>query len=236
MNPKIEQSDCASCESRGKSVFCELHKEEMEQLDAEKGCSIYKKGQVVFNAGAYPHGLFCVKEGKIKIFRIGDEGKEQIVRLAREGDILGYRALLSGDKYASSAEVIEDSKICFIPSQAFLKILEGNGILSMQLMKLLSQDLKNAEHKMIDLAQKPVRERVAEALLYLKQTYGLTEDGQTINVVLSREDIANIVGTATETTIRLLSELKNDQVIALNGKRISILNQQLLIKAANVYD
>ena len=236
MNPRIEQSDCAVCESRGKSVFCDLHKEEMEQLTTEKGCSVYKKGQVVFNTGAYPHGLYCVKEGKIKIFRVGDEGKEQIVRLAKDGDILGYRALLSGDKYASSAEVIEDSKICFIPSAAFLKILEGNGILSMQLMKLLSQDLKNAEHRMIDLAQKPVRERVAEALLYLKQTYGLAEDGQTINVVLSREDIANIVGTATETTIRLLSELKNDQVIGLNGKRISILDHQLLVKAANVYD
>ncbi len=236
MNPRIEQSDCASCESRGKSVFCELNKDEIEQFDSEKGCTLYKKGQVVFNAGAYPHGLFCIKEGKIKIFRIGDEGKEQIVRLAKAGDILGYRALLSGDKYASSAEVIEDSKICFLPSSSFLKILEGNGILSMQIMKLLSHDLKNAEHKMIDLAQKPVRERVAEALLYLMQTYGLTKDGQTINVVLSREDIANIVGTATETAIRLLSELKNDQVIALNGKRISILDQQLLIKAANVYD
>lgn len=236
MNPRTEKSDCAVCESRGKSVFCDLHKEELDQIDSEKGCSLYKKGQIVFNSGSYPHGLFCVKEGKIKIFRVGDEGKEQIVRLAKAGDILGYRALLSGDKYASSAEVIDDSKICFIPSQAFLKILEGNGILSMHIMKLLSDDLKSAEHKMIDMAQKPVRERVAEALLYLKQTYGLADDGQTINVVLSREDIANIVGTATETTIRLLSELKNDQVIALNGKRISILDHQLLVKAANVYD
>jgi CRP/FNR family transcriptional regulator, polysaccharide utilization system transcription regulator len=236
MKPRLEQSDCATCESRGSSVFCDLHKHELDQLEADKGCMLYKKGQVVFSAGAYPHGLFCVKEGKIKIFRVGDEGKEQIVRLAKAGDILGYRALLSGDKYASSAEAIEESKICFVPSQTFLSILEGNGILSMHIMKLLSQDLKNAEHKMIDLAQKPVRERVAEALLYLKQTYGLAEDGKTINVTLSREDIANIVGTATETTIRLLSELKNDQVIGLNGKRISILNQQLLVKAANVYD
>ncbi len=236
MNPRVNRTDCADCESRGKSVFCDLHKEELDYLNEEKGCAVYKKGQIVFNAGAYPHGLFCVKEGKIKIFRIGDEGKEQIVRLAKGGDILGYRALLSGDKYASGAEALEDSKICFIPQKAFLTLVDGNGILSMQLMKLLSKDLKNAEHRMIDLAQKPVRERVAEALLYLKNTYGFEDDGITISVSMSREDIANIVGTATETAIRLLSEFKHDNVIALNGKRISILNTQELLKVANVYD
>lgn len=236
MSVRLERTDCAACESRGRSVFCDLHQEELDKLNSDKGCTMFKKGQSIFNAGSYPHGLFCVKEGKIKIYRIGDEGKEQIVRLAKGGDILGYRALLSGDKYASGAEALEDSKICFIPSQSFFSLIEGNGVLSMQLMKLLSQDLKNAEHRMIDLAQKPVRERVAEALLYLKETYGCEEDGQTLGVSLSREEIANIVGTATETTIRLLSELKSDNVIALNGKKISILNHQELIKVANIYD
>lgn len=233
---KSDHPDCEHCSNRSRSVFCDLHGHEMDTLNETKGCSTYKKGQIIFNSGAYPHGLYCVNEGKIKIFRIGDEGKEQIVRLARGGDILGYRALLSGDKYSSSAEALDDCKICFIPQSAFLKLLEGNGILSMQLMKLLSEDLKHAEHRITDIAQKPVRERVAEALLYLQQTYGLDQDGVTIGVTLSREDIANIVGTATETAIRLLSELKNDQVIALNGKRISILNQQQLVKAANIYD
>jgi CRP/FNR family transcriptional regulator len=106
----------------------------------------------------------------------------------------------------------------------------------MQLMKLLSEDLKFAEHRITDLAQKPVRERVAEALLYLHQTYGLESDGQTISVTMSREDIANIVGTATETTIRLLSELKNDNVIQLQGKKIAILNHRELVRIANVND
>jgi CRP/FNR family transcriptional regulator len=236
MNVRQEKTDCNDCTSRSKSVFCDLKQDELDILSHEKGCTFYKKGQVVFNPGAYPHGIYCVKEGKIKIFRLGDEGKEQIVRLAKGGDILGYRALLSGDRYSSGAEVLEDSKICFIPQKAFLNLIEGNGVLSMQLMKLLSQDLKNAEHKMIDLAQKPVRERVAEALLYLKSTYGLEEDGVTLSVSMSREDIANIVGTATETAIRLLSEFKNDQMIALHGKKISILNHEQLVKAANVYD
>ena len=143
---------------------------------------------------------------------------------------------MSGDRYSSSAEALEDAKICFIPKSAFLGLVEGNGVLSMQLMKLLSEDLKFAEHRITDLAQKPVRERVAEALLYLHQTYGLESDGQTISVTMSREDIANIVGTATETTIRLLSELKNDNVIQLQGKKIAILNHRELVRIANVND
>jgi CRP/FNR family transcriptional regulator, polysaccharide utilization system transcription regulator len=233
---KFEQPNCQHCDSRAKSIFCDLRGDELESLDDHKNCGMYKKGQVIFNTGSYPHGLFCVKSGKIKIYRTGDEGKEQIVRLAKDGDILGYRALLSGDRYSSSAEAIEDAQICFIPKSSFLGLLSSNGTLSMQMMRLLSEDLKLAEHKITDLAQKPVRERVAEALLYLHQTYGLENDGITISVTLSREDIANIVGTATETAIRLLSELKNDNIIQLNGKKIAILNHRELVKVANVND
>jgi CRP/FNR family transcriptional regulator len=233
---KFETPDCETCGSRKKSVFCDLHGQDLAKLEEEKGCSAYKKGQMIFNAGSYPHGLFCIREGKVKVFQVGDEGKEQIVRLAKAGDILGYRAILSGDKYSSSAASLDDAKICFIPKKSFLSRIESNGILSMQLMRLLSDDLKEAEHRITELAQKPVRERVAEALLYLHQTYGTEADGQTIDIAMSREDIANIVGTATETTIRLLSEFKQDEVIQLNGKKIAILNHRQLVKIANVND
>jgi CRP/FNR family transcriptional regulator len=236
MKKNVPTTSCHDCDVRVKSVFCHLKEGELVQLDDHKACANYKKGSVIFNQGAYPHGLFCVKTGKVKVFQYGDEGKEQIVRLAREGDILGYRALLSGDKYSCSAESIEDAQVCFIPKNDFLNLLSSSGPLSMQIMKLLSEDLKKAEHKITDLAQKPVRERVAEALLFLKETYGLDTDNQTINVVLSREDIANIVGTATETAIRLLSELKHDNIIALNGKKIAIIDHQKLVKVANVMD
>jgi CRP/FNR family transcriptional regulator len=231
-----EQPDCAQCGSLHKSVFCELHGHDLDQLNEDKGCVYYKKGQVVFNAGAYPHGLYCVKEGKIKVFQVGDEGKEQIVRLVKSGDIMGYRALLGGDKYSASAEVLEDARICHIPKSTFFSLLQSNGSLSLQMMKLLSNDLSMAEHRITDLAQKPVRERVAEALLYMKETYGFEDDGATIGVVLSREDIANIVGTATETVIRLLSEFKSEGVIRLDGKKIAIINQKQLVRLANVYD
>ena len=101
MARRNEQPTCENCSNRMRSVFCDLHGNELESLNESKGCGDYKKGQIIFNAGAYPHGLYCVNEGKIKIYRVGDEGKEQIIRLAKGGDILGYRALLSGDKYSS---------------------------------------------------------------------------------------------------------------------------------------
>jgi CRP/FNR family transcriptional regulator len=126
--------------------------------------------------------------------------------------------------------------VCLIPKEIFFKVIESESSLSMQIMKLLSHDLGKAEHKMTDLAQKPVRERMAEALLFLKETYGTESDGKTLSITLSREEIANVVGTATETAIRLLSEFKADAIIELQAKKIKIINSEKLIKTANIHD
>nr|MBP6660142.1 Crp/Fnr family transcriptional regulator [Chitinophagales bacterium] len=163
------------------------------------------------------------------------EGKEQIVRMAKPGDIIGYKALLSGDRYSATAAALEDCNVCFIPREIFLVILQKDASLSFEMMKLLSNELKRAEEKITHLAQKPVRERVAETILFLKETYGLDTENQ-INVALSREEIANLVGTATETAIRLLSEFNKDHIIELNGKKIKILDQNKLVKTANLFD
>lgn len=236
MRKKIEHPECQYCRVRYKSVFTELGQVDMQQLNVNKGCNFYKKDQIIFTEGTFPHGLYCVNGGKIKVAKTGEGGREQIVRLAKEGDILGYRALLSGDKYACSATVIEDSTVCFIPKEVFFELIEKNASLSLQVLKLLSHDLKKAENKITDLAQKPVRERLAEALLFLKETYGFEKDMATINVSFTREEIANIVGTATETAIRLLSEFKQDRIIELKGKRIKILDHQKLLQTANIFD
>ncbi|MBX7225711.1 MAG: Crp/Fnr family transcriptional regulator [Chitinophagales bacterium] len=231
-----EYPSCQSCTNRHHSVFCNLSSEEMKEMDYKKNCTSYKKGQQIFHENTYPFGLYCISSGKIKIARTGDEGKEQIIRLAKAGDILGYRALLSGDKYSCYAEAIEDSSLCFIPKDEFLNLVNKNANVSIGLMKLLSEDLKVAQQKITDLAQKPVRERLAEALLVLKETYGFEGDDATLNVVLSREELANIIGTATETTIRLISEFKNDGIIELNGKKIKIIQIGKLTKIANIHD
>lgn len=208
----------------------------MEQINEEKTCTSYKKGQVIFHEDARPQGIYCVNRGKIKLVKLGEDGKEQILRLIKPGDLMGYRALLSGDRYSASAVVMEEAGICFIPKELFMAVLKKDGVLSMEIMKLLSDDLRKAELSITHFAQKSVRERLAEALLFIKETYGFTEDGKTIDLKISREDLANLVGTATETAIRLLSDLKHEGVVALEGKKIEILDLPKLVKIANLQD
>lgn len=229
-------SDCQQCEQRLTSILCRSRGENLEQFNAQKVSSHYKKGQVIFNEGAYPFGIYCINNGKIKLSHQGDDGKEHITRLLRGGDVLGYRALLSGGRYNASAVVLEDTRVCFIPKELFINALKNDAILSFEVMKLLSTELQRAELKITHLAQKPVRERLAETLLFIKETYGYEADGITLNVRLSREEIANLVGTATESTIRLLSEFKKDGLIELDGKKISFLDMNALVRTANLQD
>lgn len=236
MNIKLETPSCDTCQSRLNNVFCTLTDRQLTELSVEKSCNLYRKGQLVFFEGNRPTGLFCVNKGKIKIYQIGIEGKEQIIRLAKDGDIIGYRSLISSETYTASAAVIEDAMICFLPRKTFFDLLQSNSELSTRMMKLLSHDLKAAEKRITGLAQKPVRERLAETLLMLSEFYGLDKDTLSIKANLSREDIANIVGTATETAIRILSEFRAEKIINLLGKKIQVLNHELLVKAANIYD
>jgi len=235
MKPSFEHVECKHCSNRFNSVFCKTENDVMKEIEALKICSTFKKGETIFREGVYASGVYCINAGKIKLSMLGDEGREQIVRMAKPGDIIGYKALLSGDKYSATATAIEDCNVCFIPREIFLVILQKDAALSFEMMKLLSNELKRAEEKITHLAQKPVRERVAETILFLKETYGIDKENH-INVLLSREEIANLVGTATETAIRLLSEFNKDNIIELSGKKIKILNHQKLIKTANLYD
>ncbi len=227
---------CETCEPRIKSIFNEVAPEDLEKLSLHKGCNFHKAGQTLFQEGGYPAGLYCINRGKIKLYKTGRDGREQIVRLAKEGDVVGYRSLISGEPYAASAAVLEDSAICFIPKQTFLSLLKESSSFNMRVLELLAHDLKTAEQKELSLAQKPVKERLAEALLMVKEFYGVEDDTVTIKGTLTREEIANIVGTATETIIRLLSELKDRKIIELEGKKIKILNHQALLKITRVFD
>lgn len=226
--------DCRTCSNKNGSVFCKA--QNLEDIDQHKISSEYKRGQTIFHEGTTPFGLYCINEGKIKISKIGDDGRELILRLAKSGDLIGYKALLSGQKYTASAIALDDCQVCFIPKDTFLDTLKKDHELSFSLMGLISSELRKAETKVAQLAQKPVRERLAETLLLLKETFGLEKDDKTINVQLSREEIANIVGTATESIIRSLSEFRKDGIVTLDGKKIMIQNEDLLISRANIQD
>jgi len=236
MKFQTDNPTCELCRSRLKNVFASLTDAQVKDMTVEKNCSIFKKGQIVFNEGNRPEGMYCISKGKIKLYQTGEEGKEQILRLAKDGDILGYRSMISGEPYSASAAVIEEAIVCFVPKNTFFDFLRSNAELSTKMMQLLSHDLKEAESRITGLAQKPVRERMAETILMLREFYGVEKDNKTINAALSREDIANIVGTATETAIRILSNFRSEKIIDLRDKRIKITDHEGLVKAAHIYD
>lgn len=231
-----DHTPCPYCGKFLDEIFSAATPEHVEEIANAKTCRIYRKGHDIFQEGAHPYGIYFVNSGKVKLSHSGDEGREQIVRLVKPGDLIGYKALISNEPYTATATVLEDSAVCFIPREVFLGLLQKDPTLALRMMQILSSELRRAEQKITHLAQKPVRERLAETLLTLKETYGLEADEETINVMLSREEIANLVGTATESAIRLLSEFRKEKVIDLAGKKIRILRLQQLIKMANLQD
>ena len=233
---EVENPDCRQCNARIKSVFCKLPEDELLVLNNKKECGYYKKGDTIFSEGTSSHGIYCMNSGKAKISQLGEEGKEQILYLSGEGDLLGYRSVLSGEPYTVTAVALEDSSVCHIPKSMFKQMIESDNHLALEIIQILSDDLKVAERNITEFAQKPVKERIAEALLFIKETYGYEEDNQTLNVSLTREEIANIVGTATETTIRVLSEFKKHQILELKGRKIKIIDLQALVHVANIHD
>jgi len=238
MARKSQQIDvqCQFCQMRGSSHFADLNEDELTVLASHKSCVPYKKGQTLFYEGTRPMGIFCINKGKVKVFKMGSNGREQILFIAQPGDFLGYRSMLSEEFYGASATVIEPAAICFIPKSDFLTILNANPQFFQKLMKAVCHELGVMEEKLAQIAQKSVRERLASTILMLKETYGM-EGGSSdvIDIALSREDLANIVGTATETVIRLLSEFKSDGMIALEGKRIKVVDVKALIHEADFY-
>lgn len=227
MGQQFKPPACELCQSRMESVFSGLEKEGLEKLTCEKSSQMVQRGGVIFHEGQRPSGLYCISQGKVKVYKIGDEGREQILRLDKPGHVLGYRALVSGEPYRASASAIEDSVICFIPAHVIKEALSKEPEVAMRMMRLFSRDLKNAENRLTDLTQKPVRERLAQTLLALHENYGITEEGN-LDVYLTRQEMANFMGTTTETVIRTISEFNKEGLIQLNGKRIALNNKSAL--------
>jgi len=226
--------DYKLCESNKISFLNHCTPNQAELVEQSKSCSSYKKGEPLFNESAIPLGVYCIVSGVIKLVRTNLDGKEQILRFAQTGDVLGYRALIADEPLISSAVCLEDTIACFIPKQIFLQIMEENASISKDLLKALSHELGVVEERVQSLAQKSVRERLAETLLFLHATFKSNNlDSDVIAITLPREDIANIVGTATETVIRLLSEFKSDKLIELDGKKIKILEKAKLEKISH---
>lgn len=226
---------CDKCSLESGSIFKYLTPDEIEILNFEKDFRQYKRGDILYQEGNRISGFFCINSGIIKVFKTGFDGKEQIIRFAKPGDIIAYRSVLSNELACTSAKVIEDCHVCFIPSEILIQFIKSNSTFSLELLRLACHELGEANSFITDIAQKTVRERLAEILLLLVHEFGL-DDEQYLNISLTREELANIVGTATESVIRLLSEFKSDKMVELNGRKIRILNKKGLEKISNVFN
>jgi CRP-like cAMP-binding protein len=225
---------CDKCAAETGSFFRYLSREETDLMNFEKEFRQYKRGDVLYNEGSRISGFYCINSGIIKVFKTGLDGKEQIIRFAKPGDIIAYRSVLSNEVACTSAKVIEDCKVCFIPSEILISLVKSNSNFAFEILKLACHELGEANSFITDIAQKTVRERLAEILLLLIHDFGL-DDQNYLQITLTREELANIVGTATESVIRLLSEFKADKIVELNGRKIRILNKKHLEKISNVF-
>jgi CRP-like cAMP-binding protein len=226
---------CGKCSADSGSLFKHLTPDQTEMLNYQKDFRQYKRGEILYQENSRISGFFCINSGIIKVFKTGFDGKEQIIRFAKKGDFIAYRSVLSNELACTSAKVIEDSQVCFIPSEILLDLSKVNSTFALELLKLACHELGEANSFLTDIAQKTVRERLAEILLLLVHDFGVDEQ-QYLKVSLTREELANIVGTATESVIRLLSEFKSDKMVELNGRRIRILNVKALEKISNVFN
>jgi CRP-like cAMP-binding protein len=219
--------DCAVCDSHNIGFLKHCNQEQLNKISSGKTCCHYKKGQHIFYEGNMPMGIHCLSSGVVKLVRTNLDGKEQILRFAQKGDYLGYRALVAQEPLFASAIAVEDTVACFVPQRPFMELIDDVPAISKELLVSLCHDLGVVEERVQSMAQKSVRERLAETLLFLHETFNSGGDS-VISISLPREDIANIVGTATETVIRLLSEFKSDKLIEMEGKKIRLLEKQKL--------
>lgn len=226
---------CEKCSLESASIFKYLEPDEVTTINFEKDFRQYKRGDMLYQEGNRISGFYCINSGIIKVFKTGFDGKEQIIRFAKKGDIIAYRSVLSNELACTSAKVIEDCQVCFIPSEVLISFIKTNPAYALELVKLACHELGEANSFITDIAQKTVRERLAEVLLFLVNDFGL-DSQQFLNISLTREELANIVGTATESVIRLLSEFKSDKLVELNGRRIKIINTRGLEKISNVFN
>lgn len=227
------QHNFEECNILSAPLFKHLTTEEADKVNAEKSPGFYKKGTYIYHEGNRINGCYVVFKGILKIYKTGIDGKEQIIRFAKPFEIIGFRSVLSEELACTTAKVMEDAVLCYLPQDTFYDLVKNNGNFSLELMQLICRELGEANEYITDIAQKTVRERLAEILIHLKDNFGL-DDESILQISLTREELANIVGTATESVIRLLSEFKSDHYIDIDGRKIKILNYAALQKLANL--
>ena len=190
----------------------------------------YKKGQIIYAEGEEPENLWCLLKGKVKMYKSGIGDREQILRLYRPVQYFGYRAYFANEKYVSSCAALEMSTLGSIPMHIVESLIRKNNELAMFFIHELSRNLGGSDTKIVNLTQKHIRGRLAEALLLLQENYGLEDDEATLKIYMSREDLANLSNMTTSNAIRTLTAFVAEKLILVDGRRIKILNEPQLRK------
>lgn len=225
------KNNCEQCIVRELGALKALDKQELLHLASCKDSYTVKKGDVIFNEGERMNGVYCIKDGICKVVKLNPDGKESILRLVKKGELLGQRSIISDEITYLSAVAMEEMQVCFIPRTEIIKFIRGNADFSLEVTKEICQQLKDANALSVDFSNKTVKERLARILVHLYEISG-TDTEQYIKIQVSREELANMVGTATESCIRILSEMKKEGLIALDKKKIKIVDFPTLEKMA----
>lgn len=227
-------SKCEQCIVRQISSLKALNKDELIKLAECKTSHTIKKGSAIFEEGDVINGVYCVATGVCKLSKLSSNGKDQIIKIVKAGELLGQRSMISDEPANLSAVALEDMEVCFIPKSEMLHMFDHNNQFSMNTMKAICGELKDASEHVVSISQKTVKERLAETLLHLEDTFGKNDDGS-LRIQLSREELAGMIGTATESCIRLLSDFNKIGLIGLMGKKIVIKDTPKLKKIADIY-
>lgn len=190
----------------------------------------FKKNQIIYAEGEAPEYLWCLLKGKVKKFKEGVGGRIQILRLIRPVQYFGYRAYFAQEPYVSSAGAFEASTLGSVPMELVMELIRNNNNLALFFIKELSRNLGGSDTKIVNLTQKHIRGRLAEALIVLKENYGYEDDNSTLKIYMAREDLANLSNMTTSNAIRTLSGFVNEKIITVDGRRIRILNEAMLRK------
>ncbi len=221
------ESRCENCIIRQFNSLRAMSKEELKRVSDSKVVKKVKKGDPIFEEGDKLNGVYCVRDGVSKLSKLSSNGKDQIVKLASKGEVMGQRSVIAEESSNLSAVAVNDMQLCYIPKEVIVDSLHKNPDFTLEVLRHMANDLREADDVIVNISQKTVKQRIAEAFLYLERNYGVDKDGFLL-LTLSREEIANVVGTATESCIRVISEFKKKGLLKSSGKRLGILDSKKL--------